>query len=193
MSREYDLRTLKTLSAIENSFMNLIEVKGFRNITINDIAGGAFINRSTFYLHYTDKYNLLDALVDDGISKVIATISPKVHIQDGKLDYNLFSIDLSNSLKVIANQSKLYKFILNDSESLGLRQKTEKVLVKKLSKGFPLKTTVARDLLIEIVSSIYVSVITWWLNNDMKYSSQFMAAELVKFFELGSGSLLPSN
>ncbi|MFT9014078.1 TetR-like C-terminal domain-containing protein [Liquorilactobacillus mali] len=96
-------------------------------------------------------------------------------------------------MKVIANQSKLYKFILNDSESLGLRQKTEKVLVKKLSKGFPLKTTVARDLLIEIVSSIYVSVITWWLNNDMKYSSQFMATELVKFFELGSRSLLPSN
>ncbi|MCT3396644.1 TetR/AcrR family transcriptional regulator [Lentilactobacillus hilgardii] len=190
MSRKSDLRTFKTLNAIEISFTNLISTKAFRDITINDIAKGAVINRSTFYLHYTDKYKLLDTLVNQKIRKVMETISSKAHIKNGKLDYSLFAIDLTNSLKVVAEHAQLYRFILNDSESLGLRKKTELALGKKLSKSFPLETTITRDLLIEIVSSIYISVISWWLNNGMKYSAQFMASELVQFFELGSKSLL---
>jgi len=190
LSRKSDLRTFKTLNAIEISFTNLISTKAFRDITINDIAKGAVINRSTFYLHYTDKYKLLDTLVNQKIRKVMETISSKAHIKNGKLDYSLFAIDLTNSLKVVAEHAQLYRFILNDSESLGLRKKTELALGKKLSKSFPLETTITRDLLIEIVSSIYISVISWWLNNGMKYSAQFMASELVQFFELGSKSLL---
>ena len=190
MSRKSDLRTFKTLNAIEISFTNLISTKAFRDITINDIAKGAVINRSTFYLHYTDKYKLLDTLVNQKIRKVMETISSKAHIKNGKLDYSLFAIDLTNSLKVVSEHAQLYRFILNDSESLGLRKKTEFALGKKLSKSFPLETTITRDLLIEIVSSIYISVISWWLNNGMKYSAQFMASELVQFFELGSKSLL---
>lgn len=190
MSRKSDLRTFKTLNAIEISFTNLISTKAFKDITINDIAKGAVINRSTFYLHYTDKYKLLDTLVNQKIRKVMETISSKAHIKNGKLDYSLFAIDLTNSLKVVAEHAQLYRFILNDSESLGLRKKTELALGKKLSKSFPLETTITRDLLIEIVSSIYISVISWWLNNGMKYSAQFMASELVQFFELGSKSLL---
>ena len=190
MSRKSDLRTFKTLNAIEISFTNLISTKAFRDITINDIAKGTVINRSTFYLHYTDKYKLLDTLVNQKIRKVMETISSKAHIKNGKLDYSLFAIDLTNSLKVVAEHAQLYRFILNDSESLGLRKKTELALGKKLSKSFPLETTITRDLLIEIVSSIYISVISWWLNNGMKYSAQFMASELVQFFELGSKSLL---
>jgi Transcriptional regulator len=190
LSRKNDLRTFKTLNAIDISFEDLISSKAFRDITINDIASGAVINRSTFYLHYTDKYKLLDTLADQKLEKVINTISPESHIQNGKLNCSLFTIDLTNSLKVVAEHPKLYKFILNDSESLGLRKKAELALGEKLAQSFPVETTIARDLLIEIVSSIYVSVISWWLNNGMKYSAQFMAAQLVKFFELGSKSLL---
>lgn len=131
MSRKSDLRTFKTLNAIEISFTNLISTKAFRDITINDIAKGAVINRSTFYLHYTDKYKLLDTLVNQKIRKVMETISSKAHIKNGKLDYSLFAIDLTNSLKVVAEHAQLYRFILNDSESLGLRKKTELALGKK--------------------------------------------------------------
>lgn len=194
MSNSNDLRALKTLHAIETSFLNLLENKKFKNITINDISENAIINRSTFYLHYTDKYQLLDQLVDRQITAVLTTISPRPHIKtNGKLDYNLFSSDLEKSLEVIATQHILYQFMLNDSESLGLRKKIEKALAKTLSQSFPPETMIARDLLVEIISSIYISVISWWLNNDMVYSSQFMASELVKFFELGSASLLPNK
>ncbi|WP_045628397.1 hypothetical protein, partial [Lacticaseibacillus paracasei] len=52
------------------------------------------------------------------------------------------------------------------------------------------KTAVERDLLLNIVPAVYLSVIRWWLANDMRYSSTFLAHELAKFFKLGSRSLM---
>ncbi|KRL01157.1 TetR/AcrR family transcriptional regulator [Liquorilactobacillus capillatus] len=193
MSIKSDLRTKKTNKAIYAAFFQLISQKKFSEITINDIAKQAMINRSTFYLHYTDKYALLNTLVEDGITKVINSVSPKSHISDNKLDYKLFAADLSRSLQVIAGQAQLFKFILNDPESLGIRQRAEKALKKRLTNGFPLETHIVRDLFLEIVSSIYLSVICWWLNNDMKYSTSFLTQELVKFFEVGPEGLLTSD
>ncbi|MDI6554182.1 TetR/AcrR family transcriptional regulator [Leuconostoc falkenbergense] len=185
-----DLRTIKTLHTIENSLMQLLFKKKFKNITIDEIAKMAVINRSTFYLHYHDKYDLLDDLVNKKIKMVIDTIQDEPHITDGNLDYQMFSNDLELSLKVIASEQHFYLFMLNDEEALGIRKKIEDALFDKLSESFPTQTVVERDLLLTIISTIYVSVITWWLNKNMVYSTQYMADQLVKFFKLGTVNII---
>ena len=57
-----DLRVIKTRKNIENSFMKLLRVKEFQKITVQDILDEALINRSTFYKHYEDKYQLATSL-----------------------------------------------------------------------------------------------------------------------------------
>lgn len=47
---------------ILNGFSALMQQKQFTKITVNDIAAAAFINRSTFYVHFTDKYELLETV-----------------------------------------------------------------------------------------------------------------------------------
>lgn len=185
-----DLRTIKTLHTIENALMQLLFQKKFKNITIDEIAKMAVINRSTFYLHYHDKYDLLDDLVNKKIKKVIDTIQDEPHITNGNLDYQMFSNDLELSLKVIASEQHFYLFMLNDEEALGIRKKIEDALFDKLSESFPTQTVVERDLLLTIISTIYVSVITWWLNKNMVYSTQYMADQLVKFFKLGTVNII---
>jgi hypothetical protein len=49
-----DRRTRRTLSAIREAFITLVNQKDISKITIRDIAELADINRATFYLHYTD-------------------------------------------------------------------------------------------------------------------------------------------
>ncbi|WP_349515127.1 TetR/AcrR family transcriptional regulator [Leuconostoc suionicum] len=190
MSEIKDLRTIKTLHTIENSLMQLLFQKKFKNITIDEIAKMAVINRSTFYLHYHDKYDLLDNLVNKKIEKVIDTIQDKPHITNGNLDYQMFSNDLELSLKVIASEQHFYLFMLNDEEELGIRKKIEDALFDKLSESFPTQTVMERDLLLTIISTIYVSVITWWLNKNMVYSTQYMADQMVKFFKLGTVNII---
>lgn len=44
---------------LADALMNLMEKKPFQKITVNELCLQAGIHRSTFYLHYKDKYDLL--------------------------------------------------------------------------------------------------------------------------------------
>ncbi|GCE45256.1 TetR family transcriptional regulator [Thermosporothrix hazakensis] len=60
-----DLRVLRTRKLIQQAFIDLTVEKGFAALTIQDITERAMINRSTFYRHYLDKYDLLDQLLNE--------------------------------------------------------------------------------------------------------------------------------
>ena len=60
-----DLRYKRTDSIIRSSFKEMLERQPFSEITINDIADAAMINRSTFYLHYNDKNTLVADVMDE--------------------------------------------------------------------------------------------------------------------------------
>ena len=60
-----DLRVIKTKKNIEASFIYLLGQKDFYKITVQDILDRALINRSTFYKHYTDKYQLAETLCNE--------------------------------------------------------------------------------------------------------------------------------
>lgn len=64
-----DRRIIRTKVAIREALISLIEEKGFDAVLVSDIAERANINRGTFYLHYQDKFDLLEKtqkeIVDD--------------------------------------------------------------------------------------------------------------------------------
>jgi len=62
MEGKKDLRIIKTENNIRNTFIQLINEKDFNSITVQEILDRALINRSTFYKHYTDKYNLAETI-----------------------------------------------------------------------------------------------------------------------------------
>ena len=62
--KKLDRRVVKTLDAIKKAILELMNEKNFDDITIQDISDRANVNRSTVYLHYLDKYDLLDKLID---------------------------------------------------------------------------------------------------------------------------------
>lgn len=64
-----DLRKKRTKKDIQKSFANLLMKENFDNITVKMIVEDAMINRNTFYLHYQDKYDLLEKMVIAGIKK----------------------------------------------------------------------------------------------------------------------------
>ena len=60
-----DRRIRKTKHAIKQAFIQLLEQKELDSITISDITESADINRGTFYLHYEDKYDLLEKMENE--------------------------------------------------------------------------------------------------------------------------------
>lgn len=55
---------LRTDDTIVRAFYSLLEAKGFEKMTVSDIIREADINRSTFYRHYADKYQILESIRD---------------------------------------------------------------------------------------------------------------------------------
>ena len=62
--------TRKTMTAIKNIFLNLIEEKPYYKISVSKITERADISRSTFYLHYSDIYDLLQSIEKEVLSDV---------------------------------------------------------------------------------------------------------------------------
>ncbi|KRN97965.1 TetR/AcrR family transcriptional regulator [Companilactobacillus kimchiensis] len=55
-----NLQNQRTKKLIFMGFRELLAKESFSKITINEIADQAMIHRSTFYTHFTDKYDLLN-------------------------------------------------------------------------------------------------------------------------------------
>ena len=62
-----DRRIVRTQDAIKKAFLELMSEKKFDSITIQDISDRANINRATVYLHYLDKFDLLDKIIEEHI------------------------------------------------------------------------------------------------------------------------------
>ena len=54
-----DRRIRRTQKMLKESLVELMSQKAFKDITIKDITELADLNRGTFYLHYSDTYELL--------------------------------------------------------------------------------------------------------------------------------------
>lgn len=58
-----DLRVFKTKNALKNALLELLIKQPFEEIKIIDICKAAYVNRSTFYFHYSSKYDLLEETI----------------------------------------------------------------------------------------------------------------------------------
>jgi AcrR family transcriptional regulator len=59
-----DPRILRSRRMLMDSLVKLLKKKEFEEISVQDIADEATLNRATFYLHYPDKNALLQAMTD---------------------------------------------------------------------------------------------------------------------------------
>jgi len=93
-----DRRARKTRKAIQNAFMKLMLKKDISRITIKDISDMADINRSTFYLHYYDIYEVFEDIEKDTVHTIFEKLK----------DYEM--------VKLIDNPYPLLKAILEEME-----------------------------------------------------------------------------
>ena len=60
----YEKKRRKTEKQIETSLLQLMKEQTFESISIRQLIDLAEVNRSTFYRHYLDKYDLLEKIED---------------------------------------------------------------------------------------------------------------------------------
>ena len=77
MSRR-EFNKLETQRHIKNTFLEIYKQKGIDNISVSEICANADIAKSTFYLHFDDKYSVLEAIENElltGLEKINEKVS----------------------------------------------------------------------------------------------------------------------
>ena len=74
--KHVDPRVKRTRQLLFQAFFELMQEKGFRAISIQDITDRATVNRATFYAHFEDKYALLDSFIRENFQQLVASKLP---------------------------------------------------------------------------------------------------------------------
>lgn len=64
----------RTTRDITNAFLEILKNKPFEKIVISDILETAMINRSTFYAHFSDKYEVVEYLQEKYVTELLDLI-----------------------------------------------------------------------------------------------------------------------
>lgn len=99
-----DLRIEKTERGIKNAFIELRSRKPLEKITVKELCELACINKSTFYSHYKDIYDLSDSMEAEVVRSITNSISHPEYIMERPAEFTreLFLAYLSqNALTMI--------------------------------------------------------------------------------------------
>lgn len=111
-----DLRIKKTQKAIKESFFELIEEKDFKHISVKDITDRAMISRNTFYLHYTDKYDLFNKICDDLMRTLFFRVSKQLRrAQRGGFTSESVANIIKNGISAIDENKDEYRILFSVS------------------------------------------------------------------------------
>ncbi len=193
-----DKRVIRTKKMIRKALAELIEEKGFNNISITDITTRADINRGTFYLHYNDKYDLLKKIEDEVIEELQSQLKLENASDSFNIDSmgNIDSIDkplsfIINILHYFKENSIFMKAILGPNGDIKFQNKIKElmetnVFEKKLIKAFKKENLlIPKEYFISYILSAHLGVIQQWLGSGMGESPAEMALILEKMFLLG--------
>jgi len=114
--KKVDLRIIKTKNLLYTTLISLLKDYTFEEIKVSDICNKALINRSTFYAHYTDKYELLASCIEDIKEELAEKLRSNKNISNTKEYYmemlNLFLTHIEE------NRDLFSSIIINNKNSI---------------------------------------------------------------------------
>jgi AcrR family transcriptional regulator len=191
---QLDPRVKRTLHLIKDAFISLMDKKGFDHITVRDITECAEINRATFYLHYHDKHDLLQKIIDEEMHEFLTAfqLPPEFEVNDFVKDTDTPPDSFIRQFEHISAHSQFYRVMLGPNGLPGLSIRMENIIRDSLyhrsiiAQPNDNQVTMPRDIIVRYVTSAHLGIIMYWLENDMQYSPKYMATQLIRLHELGS-------
>lgn len=180
-----DRRILRTREAIQDALIELIEEKGFEAISIKDIAIRANINRGTFYLHYHDKFDLLEQTEDEIIESM-----KKILMEYGWQNFEESAISeepipvIVTLFEYIKSRARVMHAILGLKANPGFQGRLKKAIESNLFNMGVFTQKSAGDLLvpgeylISYVAAAHMGVVQAWLANGCRETPREIAVIL---------------
>lgn len=173
-----DRRIAKSKKAIVDAFLELLETRSVDEISVSSITEKANIARKTFYLHYYDKYDLLDTLIDEHLNemKQRTVISNDKNYSKAEQEwfayidthYKFFENMLSHKGTEYFREQFL-QFLIDDTE-----EEMKDIIPDKKD----------REIAVQFFSYGVLGILEWWLNSDNPEDAETIAKRTAYLYEM---------
>ncbi len=179
MSEEkVDRRVQRTRELLRNTLVRLIREKDYDEITIQDITNRANLGRTTFYLHYQSKDDLLlDHHADFTTSLNLSQLSREQLLSatpQTEMITFLHRFSEGKFIYLAIRNAKDFHVIMR-----GIREQMTNVLAASLEAAYPdTPPTIPLPVLATYIVGAQLGLVDWWLTNHTGYTPQDIAAIL---------------
>lgn len=180
-----DLRIRRTRKLLLQALMELTVEKGFNNVTVRDLCERAMVNRSTFYRHYLDIYQLLDQYMGEVFEQTTGPVEEKLD-ENGEPMWKTGQTPpgLVKLIEHVQSHAEFYRVMLGEKGDPRFanyfRQYSEKRFRLLSSLKPPPKEPNSPPVDLRVAYATYAGVcaIVWWLENGQPSSPEQLAAWL---------------
>jgi AcrR family transcriptional regulator len=174
-----DRRIHKSQEAIKNAVIELMSEKKFDEVTIQEIADRANINRRTIYLHYMDKFDLLDKLIEEHINELrkMCELTSDTAFLEGSVSW----------FEYFESHYSFFSAMLTSKGAPFFRSRFLEFVIEDIKKGWDMTNAknhgLNEDIILQFFAPAYVGVVEWWFRNSMPYPSHVMEEHVGMLFE----------
>ena len=160
--------------------MELMKDQTFEEIKVSDICNKSMINRSTFYDHFNDKYELLQSLMEDLKEELEEKIKVEKEIHSIR-EYYIETINLL--LTHITENISIYSSVIkNNSNSIAHDMMINTILnsvTKYINENYINESNIPTERIVLFYASGLLSICL----EEMKDPTSFNKDNILKYFE----------
>lgn len=172
MKKKEDLRIIKTKNNLYRGLLELMKDKTFEEIKVSEICNQSLVNRSTFYDHFTDKYELLQSLIEDLKNELTECLVVSIKSDELK-DYYMELIKVL--LEHIDKNKDIYSSVIKiNSNSIARDMMTNSILdsvSKEIDENFTNNSKVPTKLIVLFYTSGIINVILESLSDPNNFDT----------------------
>ncbi len=166
-----DRRVARSKRRLKEALLALIEERDYEAISVGDIARRADVGRSTFYVHFTSKEELLF----DGFEQALVALAAHEPRRGSRGGFR-FSLPL---LRHIGTQRRFALATLVHGADAQIRKRTlgifANVVGHELARGSPRRPAGDARLVeaqVHAVAGAFLGLVTWWLTGGSRVTPE---------------------
>jgi len=196
MARKLDRRVVRTRKLLRDALLSAILEEGFDAISIQDITAKANLGRATFYLHFKDKDELLrdviDQLMVDFISQTPQLTQDQWRMDDTKAIARIFDF--------ASDHYDLYRILTISSGGITAARQLHQTLSENIRTHIQndidesgTRPILPQEYIANHFAGSLLAAVFWWLDNDLPYTVDEMAAMFQQMSKVDRESLMGRN
>ncbi|MDQ2904660.1 MAG: TetR/AcrR family transcriptional regulator [Chloroflexota bacterium] len=172
-----NVRVRRTQKLLREALIELIEERGFEALTVGELTSRALVSRAAFYRNYQDKYDLVEQIFEEAMNALLNAVADLGREHPPLIWVTFF--------EHIAEYERLYRALLGRKGSPWFVMKMRASLaglVKergRLPHGPDASSLVVHtfsdEFVPDLVSTMFVEAITWWLEHGRPYTPEEIA------------------